>query len=623
MYPCCGSTPVTFQVVLYPGGDIEVRYKQLSGQTTPFVGIENQTGSDGLRYTGGLANNLAVLYRYPVGVFLTPPTLANIGAPGSTITYALSVTNRTGSSENFDLSLEPGHAWPATLSMAQTGPLAANASLEFDVFVEVPGSASSGDTDQLTVRASSVSTPATYDTAMLTSTASTGDVAVVTLSDVDRVALVDSELHTLLGTVNVGAAGCDFPWRATKTPDGSEVYVSCNYSDSVAVINLASRTVTQHVTGIYRADGIAFSNDGASAFVGSRAGGLTAISQINTQTYAVNSISHGYATRSIAAHPFLNQAYVTSSDGTILVLDTQTFSIVDTIPVTGEPWDVAVSPDGQWVYTGDRQSGVISVIDVQTHAVNSVIGEYNVVTGLDVSPDGSNSLCCRAKQWCAGDRYHVYAGCWYSVYQWQCLGGCGNLSGRRGLGWKRHRQCCRPRRRQLHARRADSHARLGNQRNRHLSAVHSPRSDPVASRADALRRSGRAGIPRDHVGQRHRPERLVSAQPGRQPVAGHAFNQHRRPAGRWRNSNGDGNGDGAARRAMVRHRHRGGHGGRRRPACQQRHCQPDNASLRPASRQRPARFAQRHATGQPDHRSDADDQQRQRRYDDSGDQRRR
>ena len=52
-----------------------------------------------------------------------------------------------------------------------------------------------------------------------------------------------------------------------------------------------------------------------------------------------------------------------------LVLDTQTFSIVDTIPVTGEPWDVAVSPDGQWVYTGDRQSGVISVIDVQTHAV--------------------------------------------------------------------------------------------------------------------------------------------------------------------------------------------------------------------------------------------------------------
>ena len=241
MYPCCGSTPVTFQVVLYPGGDIEVRYKQLSGQTTPFVGIENQTGSDGLRYTGGLANNLAVLYRYPVGVFLTPPTLANIGAPGSTITYALSVTNRTGSSENFDLSLEPGHAWPATLSMAQTGPLAANASLEFDVFVEVPRSASSGDTDQLTVRASSVSTPATYDTAVLTSTASTGDVAVVTLSDVDRVALVDSELHTLFGTVNVGAAGCDFPWRATKTPDGSEVYVSCNYSDSVAVINLASR----------------------------------------------------------------------------------------------------------------------------------------------------------------------------------------------------------------------------------------------------------------------------------------------------------------------------------------------------------------------------------------------
>lgn len=390
VYRCCSPVnPMTFQVVLYPGGDIEVRYKQLNGQTTTYAGIENATGTDGLLYTGGLANNLAVRYRYPVGVFLTPSTLANIGAPGTTITFSLTVTNRTGSSENFDLSLEPGHAWPATLSMAQTGPLAANASLDFDVLVDVPAGASSGDTDLVTVRARSVSAPAIYDTSVLTATASNGQIAAVTLSDNDLVALVDSDLHTLLGVVNVGAAGCDFPWRAAKTPSGSQVYVSCDDSNSVVVIDLASRSVVHHITGIYRADGIAFSNDGASAFVGSRTGGSTAISRINTQTYAVNSISHGYATRSIAAHPFLNLAYVTSGDGTILVLDTQAFAIVDTIPVTGEPWDVAVSPDGQWAYTGDRRSPVISVIDVQTHAVHTTAGALNVVTGLDVSPDGS------------------------------------------------------------------------------------------------------------------------------------------------------------------------------------------------------------------------------------------
>ena len=390
VYPCCSTTnPLTFQVVLFPNGDSEVRYKQLRGQVTQFVGIENATGTDGLLYTGGLANNLAVRYSYPVGVILKPTTAENIGAPGSTATYSLSVTNRTGATDNFNITIDPGNAWQATPSIAQTGPLAANASLSFDVTVDVPANATVGDTDQAVVRVSSALSPTVFDTSVLTTTASNGQIAVVTLSDSDLVALVDSELHSVLGTIDVGAAGCDFPWRVAKTPDGNEAYVSCENSDSVVAINLTSRTVMQQVAGIYRADGVAFSRDGTYAFIGSRSGGSNAINRINTQTYAVSSIYYGSATRSIAVHPYLDLAYITDSAGAILVLDTSVFGIVDTIPVSAEPWDVAVSPDGRWVFTGDRSSGVITVIDTTTNAIHTTIGGLGTVTGLSVSPDGS------------------------------------------------------------------------------------------------------------------------------------------------------------------------------------------------------------------------------------------
>jgi hypothetical protein len=70
---CCNAgAEHTFQMALYPNGDIEARYKQLSNSTPRVVGIENANGSDGLNYGAALDNGLAIRYSYPTGVLLMP-----------------------------------------------------------------------------------------------------------------------------------------------------------------------------------------------------------------------------------------------------------------------------------------------------------------------------------------------------------------------------------------------------------------------------------------------------------------------------------------------------------------------------------------------------------------------
>ncbi|MGD8491914.1 MAG: YncE family protein, partial [Anaerolineae bacterium] len=219
-----------------------------------------------------------------------------------------------------------------------------------------------------------------------------GALAYVTLNYTDSVALVDTATHAIIGTVDVGASGCDFPWRATMSPDGAYVYVGCFYSGSVAVIETDGNTVVANLDGIPSADGIAFTRDGAYALVGSRHSSQIAI--VDTVTYSKLFLSTAAAPRSIAAHPWRDRAYATCADGTILVIDTTTFGIVNTIPVGADPWDVAVSPDGQWVFTGDRQGAGLAIIDASNEAVHTTITGLGDLTGLDVAPDSSRVYAC-------------------------------------------------------------------------------------------------------------------------------------------------------------------------------------------------------------------------------------
>ena len=92
------------------------------------------------------------------------------------------------------------------------------------------------------------------------------------LTNDDKVALVDTTLHQVLGYIDVGASGCEHPRDAAMTPDGTAVLVSCGWSNNVVVIDTGTNQVTQVIGNISpygnSTTDIAFTRDGRFAAVG-------------------------------------------------------------------------------------------------------------------------------------------------------------------------------------------------------------------------------------------------------------------------------------------------------------------------------------------------------------------
>lgn len=115
-------------------------------------------------------NALAVRYSYQ-GVSLAPVAMTRYGPPGSTVAHDETVLNRTGAADSFTLSVS-GNDWPTELSLTDTGILPDGGSVDFTVRVDIPASAELGDTDTVTVTATSVLSPTVYTaTARLTTVA--------------------------------------------------------------------------------------------------------------------------------------------------------------------------------------------------------------------------------------------------------------------------------------------------------------------------------------------------------------------------------------------------------------------------------------------------------------------
>jgi YVTN family beta-propeller protein len=93
------------------------------------------------------------------------------------------------------------------------------------------------------------------------------------------------------------------------------------------------------------------------------------------------------AGRATAAN--LKRAYVANvGDSTVSVIDTTNNTVVATITVGANPFDVAVTPNGKHVYVANSLGNSVSVIDTSTNAVTATIPVGNLPEFLAVAPDG-------------------------------------------------------------------------------------------------------------------------------------------------------------------------------------------------------------------------------------------
>ena len=338
-------------------------------------------------------------FEFSQRIDLYPAHQSGFAASGATVEYTLALYNFTSLTDTYALSAG-AHAWDTVLSTATVGLLSPGISQTFTVSVTIPADAQPGDSDAVTIQATSMTSPTVYtSTAMIHTTTANGDLAYVPMGNEDSLALIDTAVHTTTDTLDLAQYGCDFPQRAKLNLDGSELYVTCDYSANIIVLDTTDLSLVAVIDrpGTCHQD-VAFVRDGhyALASTGGGCEQVTDIAVIDTASHTIVQYisTPGYMISSIAAHPFLPLAYATSYQccysGSVMVIDTNTFTVQTMIPFGTITWGVQPSRDGQWVYASDYygQQG-LAKINPQTNEVVDTISGMGELFGLQVSRDGS------------------------------------------------------------------------------------------------------------------------------------------------------------------------------------------------------------------------------------------
>ena len=107
-----------------------------------------------------------------------------------------------------------------------------------------------------------------------------------------------------------------------------------------------------------------------------------------------NTIAVGHVPRGIAQSPDGRQLYVTNAwSDNVSVIDTAALKVVDTLPAGFEPAGVVVDRSGTTLYVANRISGDVSVIDLKTGQETKRLLAGRGASYLALSPDGKQIFC--------------------------------------------------------------------------------------------------------------------------------------------------------------------------------------------------------------------------------------
>ena len=183
-----------------------------------------------------------------------------------------------------------------------------------------------------------------------------------------------------------------FPQDLAVTPDGSQLWVANtgpqtqpDSPTSVSVINTATKKVIATIPTEGSPTQVAFSPDGTRAYVVTADGLYTFSTKGLTKTGFTPGLGEPH---SVAVAPD-GTLYVTDTDGNSVKVLSPAGQVTATIGVGELPWDVVVSADGKTAYVANPDSDSVSVISTAALAVTATIPVSGDPDTLGLTPDGS------------------------------------------------------------------------------------------------------------------------------------------------------------------------------------------------------------------------------------------
>jgi len=219
----------------------------------------------------------------------------------------------------------------------------------------------------------------------------------------NTVSVIDVATNSVIATIPVGAS----PQGVAVSNDGSKVYIAYSDDYTMSVIDVVTNTVSDTIQfGYpYTFSCIAVSPDDKKIYYGGEIGSAIAgIGSINTATNTISaSIMPGNSLeefKGISVSPDGSKVYVDGNSGNVYVIDSALDTVLATIPVgsflSGTPYGIAVSPDGSKVFVTiynfigmPNYGNTVVVINTATNTVSNTITVGNGPHGIAMSPDGS------------------------------------------------------------------------------------------------------------------------------------------------------------------------------------------------------------------------------------------
>jgi len=194
------------------------------------------------------------------------------------------------------------------------------------------------------------------------------------------------------------------PLNMALSPDGKELYVTCEASHTVIVVNVQRRQKVAEIPVGHHPTDVTFGPDGAKAYVSNRLDDTVSVIDVSARkviaTIGVGDEPHGVLTD---ASGKLVYVLNTSADS-ISVIDTTTLKELKRLSASRSPWSLSLSPDGSLIYVTNNLSGFVkfrapsvsevTVIDTSRAVVEEriVVPAANLMQGIDWHPGGNFAL---------------------------------------------------------------------------------------------------------------------------------------------------------------------------------------------------------------------------------------
>jgi YVTN family beta-propeller protein len=194
------------------------------------------------------------------------------------------------------------------------------------------------------------------------------------------------------------------PFNLVVSRDGSRLYVACEASDSLIVVDTGQRRVIAEVPVGNLPHGVALAPDGSRVYVSNR--GSDSVSVIDATSHEViASISVGDEPHGLVADATGRRLFVANAGShDISVVDLESGREEKRLASGRGAWDVRLSADAASVFVTNNLShfvpfresllSEVTVVDAGSARVADrvMLADANLVQGIDVAPDGSFAI---------------------------------------------------------------------------------------------------------------------------------------------------------------------------------------------------------------------------------------